>query len=231
VSAAIPRGAAPTSQPPRAATRGIWDQYGLNQEEYDHIFAVFMTFDTDDSGELSRPELTQLCRYLNFATNPRDIDAMFAQMDTDRSGRLSMDEFSRWLGSHRPDPRALYGLTEEQYRQVLFQFHTYDRDNDGELDEREFSQLAIRMAYARNPPEASALFHQIDLDRNRRINLHELLTFRFSRLRQQQPQAPAPAGGGYQYQAPPPQPQQQQQPQAYYQQQPYGLPPYGQPPR
>eukprot|EP00672_Neobodo_designis_P028897 CAMPEP_0174835500 /NCGR_PEP_ID=MMETSP1114-20130205/5436_1 /TAXON_ID=312471 /ORGANISM="Neobodo designis, Strain CCAP 1951/1" /LENGTH=417 /DNA_ID=CAMNT_0016069449 /DNA_START=35 /DNA_END=1288 /DNA_ORIENTATION=+ len=164
--------------PPQAASADApWRRFGLGQDEYDHIFAVFMTFDTDGSGELDRAELKTLCRWLNYAHSDADVDAMFRAMDTDGSGALSMDEFCGWISTHRPDPQALYGLDPVSYNQVLFQFHTYDRDQNGALDEDEFVGLALRQGYSSDANAARALFRAVDTDRSGTIDLHELLTF------------------------------------------------------
>jgi Ca2+-binding EF-hand superfamily protein len=200
-----------------------WAQYGLDQEEYDHIMAVFMTFDDDGSNELDRREVTKLCRWLNFAHSEADIDRMFRDMDSDRSGKLSLDEFCRWLSTHRPDPQALYGLSRIKYDEVLFAFHTFDTNQDGRLNQNEFVGLAQRQGWARTDVEGRNLFVMIDTDRSGYIDLHELLTFR---SRQNATGAYAPA---------PPAPQSHSQPagQGGYPPNPYNgyyAPPHGQPP-
>jgi Ca2+-binding EF-hand superfamily protein len=197
-----------------------WHSYGLEQEEYDHIFAVFLTFDTDGSGELDREELKTLCRWLNFASSDSDIDQMFRAMDTDGNGTLNMDEFCRWLSVHRPNPQLLYGLSPVSYNNVLFQFHTFDRNQDGTLDEDEFVGLAVRQGYSQSEQDARSLFRAVDSDHSGTVDLHELLTFRRNSMVQrahansyaQPPPAPPPPGGyGYapQYAQPPQQPPQQ----------------------
>jgi Ca2+-binding EF-hand superfamily protein len=226
----------PAPRPP-VAHSAPWTLYGLDQEEYDHIMAVFMTFDTDGSGELDRREVTTLCRWLNFAHNDADVDRMFRDMDSDGSGSLNMDEFCRWLSTHRPDPQALYGLHPRHYNEVLFQFHTFDRNQDGSLDENEFVGLALRQGYCREEAEARNLFRMIDTDRSSTVDLHELLTFRAHYQarydgappppQQQTPPQwqqhyPAPAPHGEQLRVPPPggmQYQRQYGQQMYHQQQ------------
>ena len=162
----------------KAAASGPWTQYNMEPDEYDHVMAVFINFDQDDSGELDRGELTTLARWLNFAHSPADIERMFRDMDTDGSGALSLDEFCRWTMMHRPDSHALYGLPPEEYHHVLFQFHSYDRNSDGFLDKNEFRQLAIKQRYAHDNAAADRLFDAVDEDRSGTVELHELLLYR-----------------------------------------------------
>jgi len=150
----------------------------MTQEEYDHIMCVFMTFDVDGSGELSRNELTTLCRYLNYAQSPAQVEQMFAEMDSDRSGMLSMHEFCTWVSRHRPDPSALYGLSQMEYEEVLFAFHSHDRNQDGYLSESEFTTLMMQQRFTTSASEASRVFQQVDMDRDGRVTLDEYLRFR-----------------------------------------------------
>ena len=216
---------AAASQQPRLSPDGPWTKYGLDQEEYDHIFCVLLNFDTDDSGLLDKGELSTLCRFLNFANAAADIDRMFREMNTGGRG-VTLDNFCQWLSQHRPDPQALYGMTPVEYHNALFQFHEYDRDNSGQLDINEFRQLAIRMGYARHPAEADNLFRTVDANGSGSIDLHELLTYvaQHNRARHQQPQQQSattrsPTNGSFgSAQATPQQWQQQQQLQQQHQQ-------------
>ena len=231
VPVAAPAPAAYQRFQPRSTASGPWERFHLEQEEYDHIFAVFMTFDTDGSGELDRAELKTLCRWLNYAHTDRDVENMFRAMDTDGSGALSMDEFCGWISTHRPDPQALYGLTPVEYNNVLFQFHTFDTDQNGSLDENEFVGLAIRQGYATHEAAARHLFRMIDTDRSGTVDLHELLTFRAQQRHGsaplQQPPQPSPGASWGPPQSMPPQQQYQLPPQQYYP----APAPYGERPR
>ena len=149
----------------------------MTMDEYDQMMTIFMTFDTDGSGELDKNEVTVMARYLNYARTPQEIDRMFALMDRDGSGSLSLAELLTWMKYHRPDPQALYGMTQSKYHEVMFQFHQYDSNADGCLNEREFAQLCKSMKYATTDGEAKRIFMSIDTDRNGTVNLHEFLTF------------------------------------------------------
>ncbi|KAG5477793.1 hypothetical protein LSCM1_05092 [Leishmania martiniquensis] len=177
--------AAPQAQPPQASYQVIeptgpcpWTLYGLGQSEYDQIVSLFVFFDDDDSGTLDRNEVARLARWLNFANTPQDVKRIFEDMDRDHSGRLSLGEFLTWLRHNKPNPQALYGLTQSQYNTIMMQFHMHDTDQDGRLEMDEFTRLVRNLGEVRDVATAQHLFRMIDRDRNGSISLHEFLTFR-----------------------------------------------------
>ena len=155
-----------------------WLQYGLTQDEYDHVTAIFVTFDYDDSGELSSRELSVLARYLNFPHKPEDVRRMFLEMDTDRSRKLDLHEFCTWLKRHRPDSMQLYGLSQHDYDAVLFQFHKHDRDQNGLLNRTEFVALSLEERWADNRQAAEYMFRAIDFNNDGSVDLDEILEYR-----------------------------------------------------
>lgn len=158
--------------------RAPWVLYGFDQESYDQLVAIFMTFDDDGSGELDRSELTKLAKWLNFAQQPGDIDRMFREMDGDGSGALSMDEFCTWVSRNRPDPQALYGLTSSEYNCVMMAFRSYDANQDGTLSLDEFQRLCHSLGYYRTPQESAVAFKAIDTDHSGTVDLNEFLLYR-----------------------------------------------------
>ncbi|CBZ27467.1 conserved hypothetical protein [Leishmania mexicana MHOM/GT/2001/U1103] len=155
-----------------------WTLYGLDQSEYDQIVSLFIFFDDNESGNLEPDEVTRLARWLNFANTPQDVKRIFDDMDFDRSGKLSLGEFLTWLRYNKPNPQALYGLTQSQYNTIMMQFHTYDTNQDGCLEMNEFSRLVQNLGDVRDAVTAQRLFQIIDQDRDGVISLHEFLRFR-----------------------------------------------------
>lgn len=158
-----------------------WMLYGIDQQEYDQIVSLFIFFDDDDSGQLDKGEVSRLAHWLNFARTPQEVDRIFADMDSNGSGSLSLAEFLTWLKYNKPNPEALYGLTQSQYNTIMMQFHTHDSNHDGALDESEFCRLVLHLGDVRDPQGARELFRQIDTNGDRSIDLHEFLRFRSGR--------------------------------------------------
>eukprot|EP01062_Namystynia_karyoxenos_P057866 TRINITY_DN4904_c0_g2_i1.p1 TRINITY_DN4904_c0_g2~~TRINITY_DN4904_c0_g2_i1.p1 ORF type:complete len:424 (+),score=131.86 TRINITY_DN4904_c0_g2_i1:109-1272(+) len=167
---------APARPPPPQSDRP-WERYGISQDDFDFICALFINFDDDDGGTLDRQELTRLARWLNYPHSDRDIDHMFRTMDRDGDGALSMDEFLTYYMDKKPDPQCLYGMSQRQYNEVLMQFHSCDTDGNGELDRDEFFELCKKSGTAHSRQDSDAIFAQIDTDRGGTIDLHEFLTY------------------------------------------------------
>lgn len=160
-----------------------WTFYHLTQEEYDQIVSLFVFFDTDESGDLNRQELSRLARWLNFARTDQEVDLIFASMDLSGTGSLSMAEFLTWLRYNKPNPQVLYGLTQAQYNTIMMQFQLYDLDQDGLLNAQDFVRLVTHLGDVRRAEEGFRLFSLVDATRRGAINLHEFLLFRANRQR------------------------------------------------
>lgn len=150
----------------------------MQQDDYDHYVSVFVNFDRSERGVLTRSDALELFKCLNFVRNPQDEDRIFREMDADGGGTVSLGEFLTWLKYHRPNPQALYGLTQTQYNTIMMQFYMYDTDKDGYLNVNDFSSMVLKLGDVRDASTAQRLFHMIDKDRNGVVDLHEFLTFR-----------------------------------------------------
>ena len=139
--------------------------------------SLFINFDDDDGGDLDRPEVTRLAKWLNYPSTEADITEMFRTQDTDRSGTLSMEEFLAFYMDKRPDPEQLYGLDQRTYNTALLQFRSVDPRLSGYLDLAAFTQLAKKQQVVASDAEAAGLFAQIDSDQNGVIDLHEFLSY------------------------------------------------------
>ena len=137
---------------------------------------IFITFDEDDSGELSRPQMKRLCKCLNYARSDADIERIFSQMDVDGSGALSMAEFCTWLKYNKADPETLYGLPQYEYNTILMHFFEQDSNQDGSLDLQEFIRLGRSMGMT--PDIAEMVFQEIDINHDGGVDLHEYLMYR-----------------------------------------------------
>ncbi|EPY34283.1 hypothetical protein STCU_01687 [Strigomonas culicis] len=155
-----------------------WTLYGIGQEEYDQIVSIFVFFDQDDSGTLEKNEVARLARWLNFSRTDNEVERIFMDMDSNGSGSLTIGEFLTWLKYNKPNPQALYGLTQSQYNTIMMQFHMYDTDQDGLLLVNEFTRLVMNLGDVKSVEIAERLFGMIDKDRDGRINIHDFLIFR-----------------------------------------------------
>jgi Ca2+-binding EF-hand superfamily protein len=160
-----------------------WERVGLSQLEYDHLVAMFVRFDVNDSNSLTKNELRELVRWLNYATTDSAVDRMFRDMNKSGGDTIAQKEFCAWLAYNRPDPQALYGLPQIEYNQVLAQFRACDRSRSGSISPAEFGDFCRANRWANSDAEVHRLFAEVDTQRSGRITLDEFLRWRGSKGR------------------------------------------------
>eukprot|EP01010_Urceolus_cornutus_P005075 NODE_858_length_1275_cov_203.683524_g653_i0.p1 GENE.NODE_858_length_1275_cov_203.683524_g653_i0~~NODE_858_length_1275_cov_203.683524_g653_i0.p1 ORF type:complete len:366 (-),score=65.93 NODE_858_length_1275_cov_203.683524_g653_i0:91-1188(-) len=161
--------------PPVTEDLQPWTKFNMSREEYDRAYAMFMTFDTDDSGQIDRAELIKLCENLGYPSEPGDIDAAFRSVDTNRDGILDFHEFISYLHARRHRPELSFNLSQMAYEALRMQFHAYDVDKDGRLTLQELTGLCQSMHYPCEPTEMHRMFYEMDTDRNGSLDMEEFL--------------------------------------------------------
>ncbi|PBJ69296.1 EF hand [Trypanosoma cruzi cruzi] len=154
-----------------------WKKYGLTQIEYDQIVSLFMAFDTENKGFLTRSQLRQLAFSLNYVNRDEHVDRMLFEMGCDETGGLMIQDLCAWLGKHRPNPQALCGLSRFEYNEALLQFRGYDLEGRGFLDWKDFRNLCLSNGYAKTEAEAQKFFCSFARTSKNYINLCEFLLF------------------------------------------------------
>ncbi|CCW65976.1 unnamed protein product [Phytomonas sp. Hart1] len=160
-----------------------WRLYGIQQAEYDHLFSLFLFFDSDESGVLNFEEISRLAHWLNFAHSRQDVERIFNDMDVYGRKKLSVGELLTWMKYNKPNPLALYGMTQVQYNTVMLQFRLYDANQDGFMELDAFTRLMMQNKDVSSPREAYRLFHHIDTNGDGVISLHEFVLFRSGQMK------------------------------------------------
>ncbi|CAD2219849.1 Zinc finger, C3HC4 type (RING finger)/RING-type zinc-finger/zinc-RING finger domain/EF hand/EF-hand domain pair, putative [Angomonas deanei] len=74
-------------------------------------------------------------------------------------------------------PWNLYGLTQEEYDQIVSIFVFFDADDSGTLDRQEVSRLAHWLNFARTEAEVNRIFMDMDADGSGSLSQGEFLTW------------------------------------------------------
>jgi Ca2+-binding EF-hand superfamily protein len=168
----------PGSNPsgPFSATNAAepWRRYHLSQVEYDQLVGIFMMYD-DGTGRLNHQQLRDLCFCTNFVQREDDVTIIFRTMDTAHKGYVSQEDFLLWLSTHRPDPSALFGLTQFEYTDAILQFRSVDPEFNGVIDANSFGALCLTNGHARTADEAMRYFHMCDERHTGYVSLQQFL--------------------------------------------------------
>lgn len=151
-----------------------WRRYRLSQVEYDQLVGIFMMYD-DGTGRLNHQQLRDLCFCMNFVQREDDVTVIFRAMDNARKGYVSQDDFLLWLSTHRPDPSALFGLTQFEYTDAILQFRSVDPEFNGVIDANDFCAICLTNNYAKTPDEAMRFFHLCDERHTGYVSLQQYL--------------------------------------------------------
>ena len=72
-----------------------FDEYASWFGDFD-VRKVFSSFDKDNSGLISRPELEQILAHMGFELSQAELKAALQRLDSDEDGGISFDEFLPW---------------------------------------------------------------------------------------------------------------------------------------
>jgi len=105
----------------------------LVPEEREALLSVFDSFDTDNSGLLTRKEITMALREFNIFDTPQAeaacVDGWFHVIDKNRDNRMSKDEFLRLMAVGMKLPMTEEELTES--------FKVFDTDGSDTISAKE----------------------------------------------------------------------------------------------
>mmetsp|Transcript_276 Transcript_276/g.899 ORF Transcript_276/g.899 Transcript_276/m.899 type:complete len:164 (+) Transcript_276:118-609(+) len=135
----------------------------LTKEKKKELEAIFALFDKDEDDFLNQSELMNFLKAVNLPASERDVDTMMRLHDYDLSGLLSYDE---WVSLVTKD-LAGAALKDDT---LLTAFKILDEDMDGFIFEKELKAFADL-----TDEEAKALFTQMDLNNDGRVNFTEFL--------------------------------------------------------
>lgn len=152
--------------------------------------AIFQSIDLNKSGQLDFSEFSRfIAQIAPYYTKP-EILGIFKLFDTDKSGLISQDEFLGKLVRNLPSQAHHEPVHSERAQRNLDNFVGYvkwrgitpeailqaaDRDNSGEVDQKEFSVLLEKLHFHISEEEVHELYTVVNKDPKNGINLGEFV--------------------------------------------------------
>ncbi|CAF0810547.1 unnamed protein product [Brachionus calyciflorus] len=164
----------------------------LNLSEQERIRLIFKIFDKDNDGYISRIELEEGCRKMKINIDENDIDEIFDEADENDDGKIDYDEFIKfWREDHQLDSNSnesdSEGSIESQDGNDFFDdkklkniFDEYDADNDGYLNQEEFTKALRKVEENIKMKEIDEILGKADLNNDGQIDFEEFFELRVS---------------------------------------------------
>lgn len=142
------------------------------------VLDLFISWDSDGSGTISRKEFHRSMGELGLEVPPASVDEIFSGWDRDGSGTITLKELTTTLQAASTASRSIVAmrklLTKKGLKSQLAQaFRTWDKSGDGALDLEEFGKALNGVGLILPTAQVRALFQSIDRDGGGSISFKE----------------------------------------------------------
>lgn len=142
------------------------DAYKLEMERRE-IHSIFVLFDTDGSGKISRLEMAQLLRAVTHELDDNQVTRLMADLVDDDEDEITLDAFSNWCHQHIQDNKH---SKEELIEEI---FNMVDADHSGFITVDEFISIFRALGQALDHDDVRELIYQMDRNDDGKIDLEE----------------------------------------------------------
>lgn len=142
------------------------DAYKLEMERRE-IHSIFVLFDTDGSGKISRLEMTQLLRAVTHDLDDAQVSRLMADLVDEDEDEITREAFTNWCHQHIRDNRH---SKEELIEEI---FNMVDADHSGFITVDEFIAIFRALGQALDHDDVRELIYQMDRNDDGKIDLEE----------------------------------------------------------
>ncbi|XP_044972491.1 probable calcium-binding protein CML12 [Hordeum vulgare subsp. vulgare] len=155
---------------PPSATEG--GRARLQDEQLGQLRELFLRFDLDGDGSLTKLEIAALLRSLGLRPAAGDeIHTLIASMDADGNGTVEFDELASSLSQLLLGPgRPAVAVDHEQLAEA---FRAFDRDGNGYISAAELARSMAQMGHPICYAELTDMMREADTDGDGSISFEE----------------------------------------------------------
>lgn len=140
--------------------------YKLEMERRE-IHSIFVLFDTDGSGKISRLEMAQLLRAVTHELDDNQVNRLMEDLVEDDEDEITRDAFTNWCHQHIQDNKH---SKEELIEEI---FNMVDADHSGFITVDEFIAIFRALGQALDHDDVRELIYQMDRNDDGKIDLEE----------------------------------------------------------
>eukprot|EP00960_Hanusia_phi_P074515 768260-Hanusia_phi.AAC.1 len=158
-----------------AITEAQWEKLMAETDPHvvDDLNALFLAYDTDESGELDCQEVKELVEQMGTKLTDEEAENLFRIMDADGSGTVDFKEFAMVILHQKNAKKGKVSYTELAEKM----FRIFDQDGSGVVQQEEILQQISKLG--KNWDSAGIIYflQQIDKDGSGEIEKHEFVDY------------------------------------------------------
>ena len=139
----------------------------FNEDQKELLKSAFEACDEDNSGFISKEELTQACKSSGYDISPGQLTFIFTTIDKDRNGQIDFEEFLEFIYV------CQFKQTDIEQARLIFQ--GFDADGEGGIDKNELFESLTTLGVNVTFEQVSALFGVLDKDNSGSLDFKEFL--------------------------------------------------------
>ncbi|XP_078160647.1 calmodulin-like 11 [Carex rostrata] len=143
--------------------------HNLTPEQISELHQVFLLFDRNNDGCISREELAVVIHQLGL--NPTEVDLldMIREVDIDGNGTIEFHEFISLMS------RKLMETETEMDEEMKEAFKVFDKDQNGLISPTELRNVMMNLGEKLSDEEVAQMISEADLDGDGYVNYNEFV--------------------------------------------------------
>jgi len=139
------------------------EQLGVKNAQSDKVRDVFKSFDTSNTGVISKDELSEVLTRLMPGVTATQIDEMFRAADLNRDGSIDYDEFVNWIWNSGGGVPEAWGWPKEpfEYGELRVHVEEYTKAAEEERAVQAGVRAELMQRMFQNVVDVENLFHCI----------------------------------------------------------------------
>ncbi|XP_062088241.1 probable calcium-binding protein CML18 [Humulus lupulus] len=143
----------------------------LDDQQIADLREVFRSFDSNNDGSLTQPEMGSMLQSLGLRPSPDQVEALIHQADTNHNGLVEFSEFVALV-----EPELLLSRSPYKEDQLRMMFRMFDSDGNGYITAAELAHSMAKLGHALTIDELTGMINEADRDGDGRIDFHEFAT-------------------------------------------------------
>ncbi len=132
---------------------------------------VFDIFDKNQTGTISATDFTKILENFGYHISRNQVEDKIIEIDPNGDGELDFEEFVTLMEEYRKKK------DQNDNDIVLKAFNSFDKDNDGKINNCEFKYILSKLGHSFTEEECNIFFKECNLDKDGLLNYKDFINF------------------------------------------------------